>query len=108
MTEPSARLTHVPVAALPVGRFEDVLSAAQTDDLRRNVARARDVLAGRVVWNINSTAQGGGVAEMLTSLIAYTRGAGVDARWVVIFRGVGHLFVMAALVHGLIRAFRRL
>ena len=84
MTEPSARLTHVPVAALPVGRFEEVLSAAQADDLRRNVARARDVLAGRVVWNVNSTAQGGGVAEMLTSLIAYTRGAGVDARWVVI------------------------
>jgi trehalose synthase len=37
-----------------------------------------------VVWNVNSTARGGGVAEMLTSLIAYTRGSGVDARWVVI------------------------
>jgi trehalose synthase len=34
-----------------------------------------------VVWNINATAQGGGVAEMLEALIAYARGARVDARW---------------------------
>ena len=32
---------------------------------------------------MNSTARGGGVAEMLASLLAYTRGAGLDARWVV-------------------------
>ena len=37
-----------------------------------------------MVWNVNSTAQGGGVAEMLHSLLAYARGAGVDARWIVI------------------------
>ena len=36
------------------------------------------------VWNINSTARGGGVAEMLRSLVPYARGAGVDVRWVVI------------------------
>lgn len=48
------------------------------------VLRAREVFAGRAVWNVNSTARGGGVAEMLRSLLAYTRGAGIDARWVVI------------------------
>ena len=32
---------------------------------------------------LNSTAAGGGVAEMLRSLLAYTRGAGVDVRWMV-------------------------
>jgi trehalose synthase len=37
-----------------------------------------------VFWNVNSTAYGGGVAEMLRSLIAYVRGAGLDARWLVI------------------------
>ena len=45
---------------------------------------ARRVLAGRVVWHVNSTPRGGGVAEMLQSLLAYSRGAGVDARWVAI------------------------
>src|SRR5207245_1265580 len=35
-------------------------------------------------WSINSTASGGGVAELLHVLLAYARGAGVDARWLVI------------------------
>ena len=34
--------------------------------------------------NVNSTASGGGVAELLQTLLAYVRGVGVDARWVVI------------------------
>jgi trehalose synthase len=34
--------------------------------------------------NVNSTARGGGVAEMLASLLSYVRGAGLDARWLVI------------------------
>jgi trehalose synthase len=42
------------------------------------------LLDGRTLWNVNSTARGGGVAEMLRSLIGYVRGAGIDARWVVV------------------------
>jgi hypothetical protein len=30
----------------------------------------REILRGRTVWNVNSTAAGGGVAEMLRSLMA--------------------------------------
>jgi Glycosyltransferase len=45
---------------------------------------AGQLLAGRVVWHINSTARGGGVAELLQSLLAYARGAGVDVRWLTI------------------------
>jgi trehalose synthase len=48
------------------------------------IERAHRVFDGRVIWNINSTALGGGVAEMLVSLLAYAHGAGVDARWLVI------------------------
>ena len=33
---------------------------------------------------MNSTARGGGVAELLQSLLAYARGAGVDVRWLTI------------------------
>ncbi len=47
-------------------------------------ARAAELFAGRVVWNVNSTARGGGVVELLQSLLGYARGAGVDARWVVV------------------------
>ncbi|MEA2473545.1 MAG: trehalose synthase [Thermoleophilaceae bacterium] len=76
-------LQHVQVAPLPIERFAEVLTAEQEDGRERTVERAQQSLAGRVVWNVNSTAFGGGVAEMLRSLIAYSRAAGVDARWVV-------------------------
>jgi trehalose synthase len=74
----------VPVGPLAPDRFRTVLSREQADAFDDVVVQGRELFAGRVVWNINSTANGGGVAEMLRSLIAYARGAGVDARWLVI------------------------
>src|SRR5262249_57026408 len=63
----------------PEGPLDDEWAAS--DGAMR---RTRAVLEGRTVWNVNSTAAGGGVAEMLRSLMAYARGAGLDARWVVV------------------------
>jgi len=77
-------LTHVPVAALPSTRFAGVLEPEPYKRFADGVARSRELLDGRIVWNVNSTARGGGVAEMLASLLAYARGAGVNARWEVI------------------------
>ncbi len=87
MSQTTAKIVHVPVAPLPWERFREVLDVDQAEALGRTAIRAQRLLAGRVVWNVNTTAHGGGVAEMLTSLIAYTRGAGVDARWIVIEGG---------------------
>jgi trehalose synthase len=77
-------LTSVPVAALPTERFASVLDAEAYERFDELARSAHERFAGRVVWNVNSTARGGGVAEMLQSLLAYARGAGVDARWEVI------------------------
>jgi trehalose synthase len=79
-----ARLTRVDVGEFDLDRFERVITPEQYRALLDAVAEARRILAGRVIWNVNSTAKGGGVAEMLQSLIAYVRGAGLDARWLVI------------------------
>ena len=79
-----ATLSHVPVGALNLERFGTVLPPEDYERMLRTVRRGREAFDGRVVWNVNSTARGGGVAEMLVSLLAYARGAGVDARWVVI------------------------
>src|SRR6186997_1518110 len=79
-----AALSHVPVGALHLERFESVLPPEDYERMLRTVRRGCEVFDGRVVWNVNSTARGGGVAEMLVSLLAYARGAGVDARWVVV------------------------
>jgi trehalose synthase len=76
-------LNEVPVSSLSPERFEALLG-----DRYKEVAEAIDtsrrVLRGRVVWHVNSTARGGGVAELLQSLLAYARGAGVDVRWLTV------------------------
>src|SRR5437764_11577759 len=79
-----ALVTRVEVGSQSPERFASVLSSEQMERLRDGVERARQVFDGRVVWHVNSTARGGGVAEMLSSLLPYARGTGVDARWDVI------------------------
>jgi trehalose synthase len=75
---------EVEVGGASLDRFRTVLTGEQWERLQRAAERARRDFAGRVVWNVNSTARGGGVAELLGSLVPYSRGAGVDVRWVVI------------------------
>ena len=48
--------------------------------------------------NVNSTGAGGGVAEMLQTLLAYARGAGIDARWLVI-EGDPDFFAITKRIH---------
>ena len=57
-----------------------------------------DLLGGRVLWKVNSTARGGGVAEMLRSLIGYCARRGIDARWVVI-GGDAEFFALTKRLH---------
>src|SRR5438093_1477609 len=86
MTTPGTQgaLQPVTVGALNPRRFEEVLEEGQYETFQKGVERGRRVFDGRAIWNLNSTARGGGVAEMLVSLLAYARGAGIDARWSVI------------------------
>jgi len=80
---PMSALAEVPVASLSPERFRSLLGDA-FESVDEAIATARELLSGRVIWHINSTARGGGVAEMLQSLLAYARGAGVDVRWLTI------------------------
>ena len=91
-------LEHVPVKTLPPERFEEVLDEHQWKILDAANRHAREIFGARRVWNVNSTASGGGVAEMLHSLIAYARGAQVDARWVVI-EGEPDFFTLTKRIH---------
>jgi len=60
--------------------------------------RGRAAVDGRVVFNVNSTGAGGGVAEMLRVVLGYARDAGVDARWLVI-DGDPHFFEVTKRIH---------
>lgn len=68
---------------------------------------AREVvprLAGRRVWMINSTASGGGVAEMLPKMVALLRELGVDTEWIVIESSRNEFFPLTKKLHNLIHA----
>jgi trehalose synthase len=74
---------EVRVAPISPERFKGLLDEDEWREFDEGIRRALDVFEGRVIWMLNSTAAGGGVAEMLRSLLAYTRGAGVNVRWMV-------------------------
>src|SRR6266487_6416091 len=92
------KLEEVQVVALTPGRLLPLIGPERAERFQATAKGAREQLAGRVVLNVNSTASGGGVAEMLRTLLAYARGAGVDAQWVVI-QGDPHFFEITKRVH---------
>ncbi len=57
---------------------------AITDELYRDIRERAADLRGARVPMVNATAQGGGVAEILDSLVPLLRGLGIDATWHVI------------------------
>src|SRR5258708_6648554 len=91
-------VSTVEVDPLPPDRFTEVLGRPAADQLLEALGKAATVFQGRVIWNVNSTATGGGGVELLRSLRAYTRGADVDARWAVI-TGNAEFFDVTKRIH---------
>lgn len=92
---------EVDVQALDVARLEPLIGAERLRAFEAVAERTQAALAGRAVINVNSTAAGGGVAEMLQTLLAYARGAGVDARWQVIAGDPGFFAITKRIHNGL-------
>ncbi len=95
------KLAEVAIEPQSLDRFHEIVSPTALAEARRVAAAVRERFSGRVVWNVNSTAIGGGVAEMLRPQLAYVRGAGVDTRWVVIAGGAEFFKLTKRLHHGL-------
>ena len=95
------RVKHVEVDPAPISRLGSLLTAHRAEELAATAARARDVLSGRKVLNVNATASGGGVAEMLQTLHAYWLGAGIDADWLVL-RGNTDFFALTKRIHNVL------
>ena len=91
-------VAEVSVQPVPLRRLEPLLTPERIERLETHVAAARGLLEGRVVWNVNSTARGGGVAEMLHTLVAYAAGTGVDIRWLVV-GGDPEFFAVTKRIH---------
>ena len=91
-------MRDVAIAPTPLDRLAAYLDPERAERLDEYAVRARSLLAGRKVWNVNATASGGGVAEMLQALLAYAQGAGVDTRWTVL-DGTPEFFRLTKRVH---------
>lgn len=96
--EPQHGMQEVAVQAIDAVRLAPLIGEQRMLAYERTADAARALLHGRAVVNVNSTAAGGGVAELLESLLAYARGAGIDARWLVI-AGDPAFFAITKRVH---------
>ena len=94
-------MKEVSIDPMSLERLARLLEPERAELLTGGAEMARRLLDGRVVWNVNATASGGGVAEMLTTLLAYSRGAGVDARWLVL-DGSPEFFRLTKRLHNLL------
>jgi trehalose synthase len=94
-------MQEVEIEPLPMDRFSDLLPADRIIRLSDVAVEARSLMRGRVIWNVNATAQGGGVAEMLQTLLAYVRGVHVDTRWLVL-TGSPEFFTVTKRVHNML------
>jgi trehalose synthase len=91
------RPEFVQIPPLPLDPYRSLLNDEYAQ-IEAAAARARELFSGRAIWHVSSTARGGGVAEMLRTLLPYVRGAAVDTRWVVI-RGAPEFFTVTKRLH---------
>ena len=78
------RLQEVEVGPRPIELLLPLVGEDRIRETTTVVEEMRRRMEGRVLWNVNSTGVGGGVAEMLRPLLGYVRAAGIKTRWLVI------------------------
>jgi trehalose synthase len=74
----------VDIVPLDPRRLRPIIGDDRLASLMAAGAALRELVGGRRIVSVNSTARGGGVAEMLGTLLGYARGMGVEVDWVVI------------------------
>ena len=92
------RLKQVRVGAKPVELLRPLVGEDRIRETYRVTEEMRRRMEGRVFWNVNSTESGGGVAEMLRSLLGHVKALGIDTRWLVI-EGTSEFFRITKRLH---------
>jgi trehalose synthase len=75
---------EVSLASISPEQLRPMVSATGWARLDAALQTGHAGLQDRTVWMVNSTAVGGGVAELLRALLPYWLGAELDVRWAVI------------------------
>jgi trehalose synthase len=101
---PGAPLTRVTVPR--ASSMEDYAAVAHlasaVAELKLEAETVVPRLASRTVWMVSSTARGGGVAEMLPTIVSLLRDLGVSIEWVVIGSSEPAFFDLTKRIHNLI------
>jgi trehalose synthase len=93
-----SRASNVEPRPLDPRRLEPLIGRERVDALVEAGSALRAQLGRRRIVNVNSTANGGGVAEMLATLLGYVRGIGLEAGWLVI-AGSPNFFTVTKRIH---------
>jgi trehalose synthase len=88
----------VKVPRRPVSLLKPVIGPRRYTQLAGAADQFRLGLDGRTIWNVNSTATGGGVAEMLQVLVGYVQDLGIAIGWLVI-TGDAEFFAITKRLH---------
>jgi len=80
----SSLVGSVQVGRRPIAHLRDIIGDERYPRLVGDAEQFRQRLAGRTIWNVSSTAAGGGVAEMLHVLIGYVEDLEIPIEWRVI------------------------
>ena len=92
-------MRDVPVQAESRDGLLPALGSQRHARFVEEMTKAREALGGgRVVWHVNSTSRGGGVAELLRPLVGTARGFGMDWRWVMV-EGGEDFFTVTKRIH---------
>ena len=73
-----------PIVRRDAERLRSIAGAEEGANYDSLVRTVRATLRGHTVWQINATAEGGGVAELLRSCLGYLADDGIATRWLVI------------------------
>ncbi|HEX4699957.1 MAG TPA: glycosyltransferase [Actinomycetes bacterium] len=91
------------IASRSPNAFEAVIGRGRARAFASALGRARHRQGSHTLWHVNSSAQGGGVAEMLQSILSYLLGAGIECRWLIIDGGE-EFFELTKRIHHLLHA----
>lgn len=77
-------MREVELGTRSLSQLEGLARPSHLEKFRSVLGPVADRLEGRTLWHVNSTSEGGGVAELLHQLLGYLIEGGIRCRWVVI------------------------
>ncbi|HWD54094.1 MAG TPA: glycosyltransferase [Acidimicrobiales bacterium] len=94
-------MNEAELPSLDPSRFETMLDFERWRRFDRSLRRGAALMEGRTLVHVNSTMNGGGVAELLSSVLGYLLGARICSRWLVV-EGTEEFFVLTKRIHYLL------